>query len=169
MAEKAEDLSLPASVVARIIKDALPDGVNVSKEARAAIGKAASVFILYATACSNNFALKGKRKTLAAGDVFAALEDMEFQHFIPELKECLEAYKHEQKEKRDAAADRKKKQGPSSGSTPSGPDQANPLPVVPGATPPSVVPPMCMTHMHHWTSLVPVDPRVKSSWTWSPA
>ena len=54
------------------------------------------------------------------------------------------AYKHEQKEKRDAAADRKKKQGPSSGSTPSGPDQANPLPVVPGATPPSVVPPMCI-------------------------
>lgn len=67
MAERPEDLSLPASVVARIIKDAvsiiaslllsshpaclqLPDGVNVSKEARTAIGKAASVFILYATA-----------------------------------------------------------------------------------------------------------------------
>lgn len=28
----------------------LPEGVNVSKEARTAIGKAASVFILYATA-----------------------------------------------------------------------------------------------------------------------
>ena len=67
MAEKPEDLSLPASVVARIIKDAvsssiilctikfgrflqLPDGVSVSKEARVAIGKAASVFILYCTA-----------------------------------------------------------------------------------------------------------------------
>lgn len=28
----------------------LPEGVNVSKEARTAVGKAASVFILYATA-----------------------------------------------------------------------------------------------------------------------
>ena len=41
--------------------------------------------------CSaNNFALKAKRKTLGAVDVFSALEDMEFETFIPELKECLE-------------------------------------------------------------------------------
>lgn len=109
MAEKPEDLSLPASVVARIIKDALPEGVNVSKETRTAIGKAASVFILYSTACANNFALKAKRKTLGASDVFSALEDMEFETFIPELKECLEAYKQEQREKKEAAADRRKK------------------------------------------------------------
>ena len=41
--------------------------------------------------CSaNNSALKHKRKTLGANDVFSALDDMEFQEFIPELKECLE-------------------------------------------------------------------------------
>ena len=39
---------------------------------------------------ANNFALKGKRKTLSATDVLSALEDMEFEHFVPELKECLE-------------------------------------------------------------------------------
>lgn len=39
---------------------------------------------------ANNFALKNKRKTLSASDVFSALEDMEFEEFIPELKECLE-------------------------------------------------------------------------------
>ena len=39
---------------------------------------------------ANNFALKGKRKTLNASDVFSALEDMEFQQFVPELKDCLE-------------------------------------------------------------------------------
>lgn len=39
---------------------------------------------------ANNFALKNKRKTLSAGDVFSALEDMEFEEFIPELKDCLE-------------------------------------------------------------------------------
>lgn len=34
--------------------------------------------------------MKNKRKTLSAGDVFSALEDMEFEEFIPELKDCLE-------------------------------------------------------------------------------
>lgn len=44
MVEKIADLNLPNSVVTRLIKDALPDGVNVGKEARIAIAKAASIF-----------------------------------------------------------------------------------------------------------------------------
>lgn len=101
MAERPEDLNLPNAVITRIIKDAIPDGVNVSKEARLAISKAASVFVLYATSCSNNFALKAKRKTIAAKDVLDALEDMEFDQFIDPLKECLEVYKKEQQGKKD--------------------------------------------------------------------
>ena len=38
---------------------------------------------------SNNFALKGKRKTITANDVLNALEDMEFDQFVDPLKECL--------------------------------------------------------------------------------
>ncbi|KAH3802704.1 DNA polymerase epsilon subunit 3-like [Dreissena polymorpha] len=101
MAERPEDLNLPNAVITRIIKDAIPDGVNVSKEARLAISKAASVFVLYATSCSNNFALKSKRKTITAKDVLDALEDMEFDQFVDPLKECLEAYKKNQQGKKD--------------------------------------------------------------------
>uniref|UniRef100_A0A670YRI3 DNA polymerase epsilon subunit 3 n=1 Tax=Pseudonaja textilis TaxID=8673 RepID=A0A670YRI3_PSETE len=90
MAERPEDLNLPNAVITRIIKEALPDGVNVSKEARSAISRAASVFVLYATSCANNFARKGKRKTLNAGDVISAMEEMEFQRFVGPLKESLE-------------------------------------------------------------------------------
>ncbi|MBN3280566.1 DPOE3 polymerase, partial [Polyodon spathula] len=90
MAERPEDLNLPNAVITRIIKEALPDGVNVSKEARSAISRAASVFVLYATSCANNFAMKGKRKTLNAGDVLSAMEEMEFQRFVPLLKDSLE-------------------------------------------------------------------------------
>uniref|UniRef100_A0A3Q1GDW5 DNA polymerase epsilon subunit 3 n=1 Tax=Acanthochromis polyacanthus TaxID=80966 RepID=A0A3Q1GDW5_9TELE len=68
----------------------LPDGVNVSKEARRAISQAASVFVLYATSCANNFAMKAKRKTLNAGDVMAAMEEMEFERFLEPLREALE-------------------------------------------------------------------------------
>lgn len=44
MVDNIQDLNLPNSVVARIIKEALPDGINVAKEARTAIARAASVF-----------------------------------------------------------------------------------------------------------------------------
>uniref|UniRef100_A0A6I8NBY2 DNA polymerase epsilon subunit 3 n=1 Tax=Ornithorhynchus anatinus TaxID=9258 RepID=A0A6I8NBY2_ORNAN len=86
----------------------LPDGVNISKEARSAISRAASVFVLYATSCANNFAMKGKRKTLNAGDVLSAMEEMEFQRFMSPLKEALEAYRREQKGKKEASEQKKK-------------------------------------------------------------
>lgn len=50
-----------------------------------------AVLQLFPSPCSSNtYAQKGKRKTLTASDVFSALQDMEFEQFIPELKECLE-------------------------------------------------------------------------------
>ncbi|KAL2100074.1 hypothetical protein ACEWY4_004468 [Coilia grayii] len=108
MAERPEDLNLPNAVITRIIKEALPDGVNVSKEARRAISQAASVFVLYATSCANNFAMKAKRKTLNAGDVMAAMEEMEFERFLQPLREALEAYKKGQKGKKEASEQKKK-------------------------------------------------------------
>ncbi|KAM9594660.1 DNA polymerase epsilon subunit 3 [Haliaeetus albicilla] len=109
MAERPEDLNLPNAVITRIIKEALPDGVNISKEARSAISRAASVFVLYATSCANNFAMKGKRKTLNASDVLSAMEEMEFQRFVAPLKESLEVYRREQKGKKEARKDKDKK------------------------------------------------------------
>ncbi|BFZ20639.1 hypothetical protein BsWGS_23678 [Bradybaena similaris] len=100
MAERPEDLNLPNAVVARIIKEAIPEGVNVSKEAKLAISKAASVFVLYATSCSNNFALKNKRKTITAQDILSAMEDMEFEQFIEPLQQCQEAFRNEKLEKK---------------------------------------------------------------------
>ncbi|KAK7912673.1 hypothetical protein WMY93_012884 [Mugilogobius chulae] len=108
MAERPEDLNLPNAVITRIIKEALPDGVNVSKEARRAISQAASVFVLYATSCANNFAMKAKRKTLNAGDVMAAMEEMEFERFLEPLKEALEVYKKGQKGKKEVSEQKRK-------------------------------------------------------------
>ncbi|EHA98517.1 DNA polymerase epsilon subunit 3 [Heterocephalus glaber] len=100
MAERPEDLNLRNAIITTIIKETLPDGVNISKEARSTISSTASVFVLYATSCANNFAMKGKRKTLNASDVLSAMEEMEFQLFIIPLKEALEAYRWEQKGKK---------------------------------------------------------------------
>ncbi|KAF0289162.1 DNA polymerase epsilon subunit 3 [Amphibalanus amphitrite] len=100
MAERPEDLNLPAAVVTRLMKDALPEGCNVSKEARQAVCRAASVFVLYLTSQSNALAQQSKRKTVNGADVIAALTDMEFDEFCDPLKEALEDHKSRQKNKK---------------------------------------------------------------------
>lgn len=44
MVDKIQDLVLPNTVVTRLIKEALPDGINIGKEARGAISRAAAIF-----------------------------------------------------------------------------------------------------------------------------
>merc|ERR1712095_175899 len=101
MAERPEDLNLPSSVVSRIIKEALPPSVKVSKEAQAAVAKVASVFVLYATSCANNVALKSHRKTIHGNDVIKAMDDMEFEKFIKPLENSLDCWKESQQKKKE--------------------------------------------------------------------
>lgn len=39
---------------------------------------------------ANSFAMKAKRKTLNASDVMSAMDEMEFERFLPPLREALE-------------------------------------------------------------------------------
>lgn len=93
MAEKLEDLNLPMTVVTRIVKEALPDGVAISKEARTGLAKAASVFVLYVTSAATNIVKNKKRKALTGQDVLDAMRDIEFDNFVEPLGEALEQYK----------------------------------------------------------------------------
>lgn len=89
MAEKLEDLNLPATTVARLIKESLPDHVSVGKDARAALSRAASVFVLFLTSQASQEAQRESRKTLLGVDVIKALEELEFEEFIEPLKSVL--------------------------------------------------------------------------------
>lgn len=102
MAEKTEDLNLPLSVVTRIVKESLGDGVNVSKEARIAISRAASVFVLHATTYANQAALAGKRKTLTAQDVITGVKDLDLHDFVQPLQAALQHWKAAQAVKKAA-------------------------------------------------------------------
>ncbi len=44
------EYELPAANVLRVVKAVLPDGVMVGKEAKAALSKAAGIFVLYVAA-----------------------------------------------------------------------------------------------------------------------
>ncbi|KAF7232185.1 hypothetical protein EG68_09054 [Paragonimus skrjabini miyazakii] len=102
MAEKVDDLYLPNAVILRIIRDSLPERTVVSREARSAISKAASSFILYVTSLASAHCEAAKRKTLLAGDILAALKEMEFDHYIDQLNEFIGLYREHATQKKNA-------------------------------------------------------------------
>jgi DNA polymerase epsilon subunit 3 len=97
MVEKIEELHLPNAIVLKLVKEALPDGVNISKEARAALTRAASVFVLYLTSAASTAA--NDKKTIAGKHVIEALEEIEFENFVGPVKTALEAYQTAMKNK----------------------------------------------------------------------
>ncbi|GAB0091798.1 DNA polymerase epsilon subunit 3 [Sergentomyia squamirostris] len=101
MVEKIEDLSLPEAVVQRILKAAVPEGVNVGKEARSVLGRAAAVFVIYLTASATNTASSNNRKSIVGQDILDALEEMEFEDFLEPLQEFQEAFRKSELEKRN--------------------------------------------------------------------
>eukprot|EP00041_Stephanoeca_diplocostata_P029890 m.890972 g.890972 ORF g.890972 m.890972 type:complete len:191 (+) comp23652_c1_seq34:192-764(+) len=97
------DQELPRAVLQRLIKNVVPDGVGISRDAKIAFGVAAQIFVSYVTATSNDIAQAAKRKTLSAKDVLEAMEVMGFPDFVDPLKASLEEYKKEQQDKKDKA------------------------------------------------------------------
>lgn len=107
MAEKLEDLNLPMTVVTRIVKEVLPDGVAISKEARTGLAKAASVFVLYVTSAATNIVKNKNKKSLTGQDVLEAMKDIEFDRFIEPLTEAFEQYKLAMSARKSAAGKKK--------------------------------------------------------------
>ncbi len=70
----AVEFEPPLACVRRILKNALPGSTNVGKDASSAFARACGIFIIYLTACSNDFAREHKRQTITANDVLAAIK-----------------------------------------------------------------------------------------------
>jgi len=104
-----EDLRLPQAVIARIIKEALPENVSVSKECKTAIARSAAVFILHTTNFANENAIQSKRKTITASDVLHAVRMLECDELEQPVREAVEVWntsrlhKTEETRKRKAA------------------------------------------------------------------
>ncbi|KAI2505703.1 Histone-like transcription factor (CBF/NF-Y) and archaeal histone [Fragilaria crotonensis] len=94
----------PLACVRRILKTALPNSTNVGKDASAAFCRASGIFVIYLTACANDFARENKRQTITANDVLAAVKELDFDEFTPQLTLLLDRYRATEKTKRDAKA-----------------------------------------------------------------
>lgn len=73
----------------------MPSDVQVSKDARAVLGKAASIFVLYSTAYASKIAEQNDRKNLTAQDVVEATDHLGFGSFVPELKHVYQVNKRD--------------------------------------------------------------------------
>ena len=70
----AVEFEPPLACIRRILKSSLPASTNVGKDASAAFARATGIFIIYLTACANDFARTSKRQTITANDVLAAIK-----------------------------------------------------------------------------------------------
>ena len=96
-----DDSELPKALVKRIVKsklvpetgDAGKDGeqkdVQINKDTLLALSESAKIFINYITATANDVCKEYKRQIISVEDVLSALEDLEFPHFVPPLKDAL--------------------------------------------------------------------------------
>lgn len=64
----------PLACVRRMLKNTLPSNTNVGKDASTAFSRACGIFVIYLTACANDFARENKRQTITAADVMAAIK-----------------------------------------------------------------------------------------------
>ncbi|KAG8200416.1 hypothetical protein JTE90_000501 [Oedothorax gibbosus] len=102
MAQKVEDFNLPLTAITKIVKEAIPEGVKVTEAAKAALNKAASVFVLYATSSANSLSQDANRKRLLAKDIFDALDDLDLDFLIPPLHNSLKEFRKSVENKKQA-------------------------------------------------------------------
>ena len=86
---KTPEFEPPQACVSRIIKNVLPENIQITKDARAAFTRAAGIFIFYLTHCANDFSKEKKRQTIYTEDVLNALKELDFGEFQAPLEEFL--------------------------------------------------------------------------------
>lgn len=79
----AVEFEPPLACVRRILKNSLPSSTNVGKDASAAFARSTGIFIIYLTACANDFARENRRQTITANDVLAAIKVCNSALLIP--------------------------------------------------------------------------------------
>lgn len=90
----------PLACVRRMLKNTLPNYTNVGKDACSAFSRCCGIFIVYLTACANDFARESKRQTITANDIIAACKELDFEEFAPKLEKFIEEHRKNEKKKK---------------------------------------------------------------------
>lgn len=85
MVENVSDFKMPEKVVTKLLKDSLPDNVLVSKDAKNAACRSASIFILQLSIAAAEKAQENDRTSLENQDVIKAVTDLGLGEYAPQL------------------------------------------------------------------------------------
>ncbi|EDO16009.1 hypothetical protein Kpol_495p7 [Vanderwaltozyma polyspora DSM 70294] len=104
MAGEMEDVTLPRATVQKIISEILDPEFSFSKEARDMLIKSGIEFIMMLSSMASEMAENEAKKTIASEHVIQALQELEFNEFVPFLQKILVEFKGSQKvkERRDS-------------------------------------------------------------------
>ena len=98
MADK-QDLLLPIANVGRIMKQILPPGAKVSKEAKETMQECASEFISFVTGEASDKCHKENRKTVNGDDICWALSALGFDDYAEAILRYLHKYREFERER----------------------------------------------------------------------
>ncbi|KAK6461065.1 DNA polymerase epsilon subunit D [Scheffersomyces coipomensis] len=109
-----DEILFPRSTVLKLAKGIIneEDGSNnmiIAKDALIAIQRSATVFVSHVMFHANQSSKAESRKTVNTQDILTALDRAEFSGFIPEVKENLAVYEHNQAIKKKQKLDIKNK------------------------------------------------------------
>lgn len=85
MVECVSDFKMPEKVVSRLLKDSLPDNVSISKDAKNAACRSASIFILQLSIGAAEKAQENNRSTLDNQDIIRAVTDLGLGEYASQL------------------------------------------------------------------------------------
>lgn len=80
-----DQINLPDKIVTRLMREVLPEDVQVSKDAKNAICKSASIFVLQLTIAAAERAQANKRRTLQDKDIIGASSTLSLEGYNPQL------------------------------------------------------------------------------------
>mmetsp|Transcript_11353 Transcript_11353/g.17021 ORF Transcript_11353/g.17021 Transcript_11353/m.17021 type:complete len:98 (-) Transcript_11353:30-323(-) len=87
-----KEVVLPKAVINRILKKVLPDGTNISKEAKLGFEESTKIFIHYLTEAARDLCQQDGRSMLSDKDIYAALKELDMDTMIEPLEASLTHY-----------------------------------------------------------------------------
>lgn len=85
MVEQVSDFKMPEKIVTRLLKESLPEDVTLSKDAKNAACRSASIFILQLSITAAELAQMKKRRTLDNKDIIEAASELGLNEYAPQL------------------------------------------------------------------------------------
>lgn len=85
MVECVSDFKMPEKIVSRLLKESLPDDVTITKDAKNAACRSASIFILQLSIRAAELASNNNRNTLENQDIIGAVADLGLSEYTSQL------------------------------------------------------------------------------------